>query len=355
MKVIHFCQLAPNKSGMYESTKDQIKYERRLGLESDMVDPFVKENASEVDGWLECVDWEKAKEAEVWVVHAGIPPPLQEYLAVSGNKEKHVVVTNMHGPVEGMLFKECSSNMFGLHEDRSFTQIHIGWIWEHDACVVINQHEYDVSKLYDEHNHLHYIPNSLDLERIDPEATKWPYTNHPSVVVADCVRFEKNPAHMIWAMPRVVEKLPDARLSVLSLPFGEVEFWRNIFHRSKNWTLIRHCIDNLHIKNGPLMPYMRGADIIFNCNFSGILSRVSMEAMAMGLPVVSTNGDYTKYHAKIFDLQDIADNIVQCWEDLQSSDLKQKTIEYAYENFDRSKYVPEYIKLYEKLKEEKNV
>ena len=355
MKVVHFTQMAPNMSGMYESTRDQIKYERQAGLDSDIIDPYLESNVGVKDGFLEAKSWEIAKEAEVWVIHAAFPPPLQEYMRDAKNRKKHVIVANMHGPVENMLFKEHSQAIFGKYEERSFTKVHIGMIWDYDACVVINQHEYDVSKLYDEHNRLHYIPNSLDLERIDREAGDWPYKKRPAIVVADVPRLEKNPAHMIWAMPKVQEKLPDARLSLLSIPFENVEFWRNMFHRSKNLCLLRGVIDNLQIKQGPLIPYLRGADIFYNCNFSGIMSRVGMEAMAMGLPVVSTSGDYTKYHAKIFDLQDIADKIVQCWEDLQSSDLKQKTIEYAYENFDRSKYVPKYIELYEKLKGEKNV
>jgi len=353
MKVVHFCQIAPNHSGMYESTKDQIKYERQNGVESDIIDPFLEKNAGLKDGWLEAIHWEKAKEIKVWVIHAGMPPPLKEYW--HKNKEKHVVVAVLHGPVEHMLVKEYTAALRGIYDDRTFTEVHINMIWEYDACVVINQHEYDISKLYDENDRLHYIPNSIDLERIDQKAGDWPYVKRPAVVVADYPRFEKTPAHIIWAMPLVIEKLPNARLSVLALPFENIEFWRNLFHRSKNWKLLKDCIDNLHIKWGPVMPYMHGADIMVNTNFSGILSRVGMEAMAIGLPVVSYNGDYTKYHAKIFDLQDIADNVVQCWEDLQSSDLKQKTIEYAYENFDRSKYVPEYVKLYQKLKEEKNV
>jgi glycosyltransferase involved in cell wall biosynthesis len=355
MKIVHFCQMAPNKSGMYESVKDQIKYERLAGAESDIIDPFSPKNVGLKDGLVEAKNWEIAKEAEVWVNHAGMPPPLQKYIENKKDREKHVIVANMHGPVEHMLFKECSASMLGNYENRPFTEIHINMIWIYDACVVINQHEYDISKLYDDNSRLHYIPNSIDLDRIDQEATDWPYVKRPAIVVADYPRFEKNPAHMIWAMPKVQEKLPDARLSVLGLPFENIEFWRNIFYRSTNWHLLRECIDNLQIKYGPVMPYMRGADIMYNCNFSGIASRVHMEGMAMGVPIVSTNGDYTKYHAKIFDLQDIADNIVQCWEDLQSSDLKQKTIDYAYENFDRSKYVPKYIELYKKLKEAKNV
>jgi len=356
MNIVHFCQMAPNKSGMYESTKDQIKYERREGLESDLIDSMAHKNVGKRDDWLEAVSWKKAKDTEIWVIHASIPPPLLEYMQDEKNRRKHVIVANCHGPVEHMLLQEYSAALLHQHEYRGFTENHINLIWNYDACVVINQHEYNVSILYDENDRLHYIPNSIDLERVDQKASPWPYLNRPAIVVADYPRFEKTPAHMIWAMPKVIEKIPEARLSVLGLPFENIEFWRNIFHRSKDWALIRGCIDNLHIKCGPVMPYFVGADIIFNANFSGIASRVHMEAMLLGVPVVSYNGDYTDYHAKTFDLDSIAEQVARCWADLNNpkKKLREKTRAYAKKHFDRGVSVKKYVKLYQKLREEKN-
>ena len=76
-----------------------------------------------------------------------------------------------------------------------------------------------------------------------------------------------------------------------------------------------------------------------------------MEMQAMGIPVVSYGGAYTPYHAKIFDLDSIAETVIRCWEDLQAegSTVKEDTLRYAKENYDRAKWVPEYIKLYKKV------
>jgi len=142
---------------------------------------------------------------------------------------------------------------------------------------------------------------------------------------------------------------------LFALPLVHIEFFRNIICRSKQRFLDFRCCENIQMKNGTLMPFINGADIGFNNNLSGIMSRVSMEMMAMGVPVVSYNGDYTKYHAKVFDLDSIAKQIERCWNDLNSTDLKNECIEYAHKNFDRAFHVKQYIKLYEKLLEEKNV
>jgi len=81
-----------------------------------------------------------------------------------------------------------------------------------------------------------------------------------------------------------------------------------------------------------------------------------MEAMLLGVPVVSYNGDYTDYHAKTFDLDSIAEQVARCWADLNNpkKKLREKTRAYAKKHFDRGVSVKKYVKLYQKLREEKN-
>ena len=357
MNVVHFTAFSPGKSGMYESTKDQIKYERREGLDSNLIDNLRSEDeyvGRIDDGWLETIQWRKALDAGVWVIHSGLPPPLKDYIIK--NRDKHVVISILHGPCETMILKEFSEMLRSEHEP-AFSVQHINSIWDYDACVVLNQHEYDISILYDEHDRLVYIPNSIDLERYEPASEKnlaWDYANRPAILSCDVPRLEKIPVHILFAMPKIIERIPTARLNMFALPLHDIEFFRNLICRSKKMQLDFDCTENIAMKSNTLAPLMRGGDIGFNSNYTGIASRVSMEMMAMGVPVVSYNGDYTKYHAKIFDLESIAEQIELCWNDLQGTDLKQKTIEYARKRYDRSVYVKEYVKLYQKLMEGKN-
>lgn len=342
MRIIHFTYWAPRQSGMFESVKDQIKYERKEGMESDLVDPK-KENPSKDlidDGWLSPKPWEDAKAADVWVMHAFIPEKLKQ-----GFAEK-VTVAVLHGPTEHMILKEWTSN-------RSETpfNLHLNILWGYDATVVINTHEEDIMRLYDEKKRLHYIPNSVDLERYSPDGFKWEYQRHPAIGSFDVSRLEKLPTNLIWAMPKVIEKIPSARLNLFSLPLEPIGIYRNIFCRSHERYLEHGCCENIQLENTNLCPYMRGIDIGFNNNISGIASRVTMEMMAMGVPVVGYAGAYTKYHPMIWDLDSIAEQIEKCWNDLtvEGSTLKEDTLAYAKENFDRSKEVKKYIKLYSDL------
>lgn len=354
MLVTHFTPMAPGKSGMYESTKDQIKYERKEGLDSHLIDAMNPKGFDITDDWLTTIRWDKAFDADIWVVHSNIPPPLFEYIKKDENRSKHKLVTIMHGPVENMLFKEFAFSLKNIQEP-AFTITHINAVWDYDACVVLNQHEYDISILFDENDRLVYIPNSIDLERYT-KSFKWEYHNRPAIISCDYPRLEKLPVHIMFAMPKVIEKVPTARLNMYALPVVDIEFYRNIVCRSKKMHLLRSCMENFQMRSNTVGPFIAGADIGFNSNYSGIMSRVHMEMMANGVPIISYNGDYTPYHVKIFDLNSIAEQIKKCWDDLTDSrkKVKQKTVDYAYKNFDRGIHVKKYVKLYQGLMEGKN-
>lgn len=346
MKVCHFANWAPRQSGMYESVKDQIKYERKEGLTSDFIDAHHKDPGDRKDDWLSPVHWDVAKEADIWVMHSFIPEELKTLF-----KEKKTVAV-LHGPTEHLLLLEWASG-----RKATTFNLHVSILWEYDATVTLNKHEYDIMKMYDEYNRLHYIPNSIDLENYPAEGFKWDYIHHPAILSCDVPRIEKLPAHLIWAMPKVIEKIPDARLNLYSLTLEPIATWRNLYCRAKKRNLEQLC-ENIQLENSNLKPFMRGGDIGFNNNLSGILSRVSMEMMAMGIPLVSYGGDqngvpYTKYAAKIYDINSIAKQITRCWKDLSTpnSNLRERTIAFAKEHFDRAKYAKEYKALYEKLTE----
>ena len=340
MKVVHWSNWGPRVSGMYESCKDQVKYERREGIESNLAIHYLDEPTEKHvdDGWLKPINWTEAKKADVWVLHSGIPTELADH------QKLKKTVGWLHGPTEHLTFKEFNKVKGGS------LNTHINLLWEMDATVCINTHEYDIMKLYDEKgDRCHYIPNSIDLERLEG-IIPWEYTSHPAIISCDTPRVEKLNHHIIWAMPYLVEKIPEARLNVYSLTLENIQIWRNLFCRSKGRKLEEYC-ETIQLQNKNLFPFQAGADIGFNNNLSGIASRVTMEMMGLGVPVVSYNGEYTPYHAKPFDLHSIADKLRRCWKDLtkKKSTLKADTIKYAQENFNRAIEVKKHIKLYEDL------
>ena len=360
MKVAHFAVFAPSMSGMYESTKDQIKYERREGIDSifvDGVNPKAHEMGWVDDGWLSPVDWREALNADVWVTHSNFPPPLKEYItAEPRNREKFKIVAIHHGPAEHMILKEYIylQKNIDVNEDPAFTIVHINAIWNWDACVVLNKHEFDVSVLFDENDKLIHIQNSIDLERYNLDVYPWEFRNRPAIISCDVPRVEKMPVHIMLAMREIRKRVPSAKLNIYALPLDNIKFFRNLVCRVKDRMMDRgdygYC-ENIVTKTNSVSPFIRGADIGFNSNYSGICSRVHMEMQAMGVPVISYRGDYTPYHARIFDLESIAEQVERCWNDLNDSSktVREDNIAYARENYDRGKQVKIYVQLYQYL------
>ena len=348
MKVCHFSNWAPRQSGMYENTKDQIKYERGAGLQSELVVSHNENPKDSEDDWLKPITWEESKDADIWVMHSCIPEKLKPLF-----KDK-VTVAWLHGPTEHMILLEWASK----REDTKFN-LHINVLWKYDATVALNQHCYEIMKLYDEHDKLHYIPNSIDLENYPVDEYAWHYQYHPAIIACDTPRIEKLPAHIIWAMPRIRELIPGAKLNLFSLSLEPIGMWRNIFCRSKKRALEGAC-ENIQLENNDLRPFMRGADIHFSEIISPVISRVVMESMAMGLPVVGRpilqNGKpYTKYTIDVFGLDSIAKQVDKCWKDIvkDKNRVREESIKFAQENFNRAIEVKKHIKLYEELSKKK--
>jgi len=205
--------------------------------------------------------------------------------------------------------------------------------------------------LYDEKDRLHFVPNSIDLERYqNDDIYEWKFRHHPAILSCDTMRIEKLPAQIMWAMPKIAERIPEARLNIFALPLEGISTWRNMFCKAKGRKLEALC-ENIQFEINDLRPFMKGSDMGFNNNMNGIYSRVQMEMMAMGKPIIAYNGDYTPYIATIWDLDSIAEQVEKCWKDLtkKGSTLKKKSRKYAVENFDREKAVKLDIEVYEKV------
>jgi len=340
LKVAHLSLWAPSASGLYEATKDLIKYERKLGIDSQFVESVVKDPdlKTYTDGWLTAKPWAWAEDADVLVMHRSLPNEL-------AHKKPKVVV--MHGPLEIMMMNEHS----GPGENFNFN---INMIWDYDACVAITPQDYEIAQHFDEKKRLRFIEDAVDVERYSLNGWAYEYANHPAIISADTIRLNKIPLHIILAMENVRKRIPSARLNFFSIPLVDSPTWRNIFVRSKLMHNQSNC-ELIQLLTGDIKPYIRGADISFNNNLHGVHSRGSvMEAMAMGIPVVSYCGgeDYTPYIAKTWCLESIAEAVEQCWKDIQAKGREMVAKEcraYADEHFNMEKAAVEYKKLYEEL------
>lgn len=341
MRVVHFSNFAPNRSGLYECTKDQIKYERKLGLDSQIAIFEQNDVTGLKDDWLTPINWKDASKADLFILHRGIPAELE--------KLNIPVVCVIHGTVEFLMLEEVISRA-----EKNTFNTHINLIRNSTAAVAMNQHDFDIYKLYDPSNKLSLIHDSIDTEEYTIEGHQYPYKNHPQILFADSLRNNKHPAHIIWAMSEVIKKIPNAKLTVVGLDLNSILTWRNLLLRCPNQHL-NNNIENIQFVTNDNISYMRGADILFNSNISGVPSRTELEAMSCGCQVISYSGDFTKYHPSPFDIKDIAEKISQCWNDIKDNpNRRQEARQWVLDNASMEKNVKDYyIPLYTKILKEK--
>jgi len=341
-KILHFSNYAPRKSGLYECTKDIIKYERKLGIDSQMA-IYECKNPNEHwidDGWLKPVSWDWAENANLFVIHRGLPKEVENKFP---EKKKIVVI---HGTSDFLILDEVMSKA----ENTSFNT-HVNLINKCNASVAVNTYDYEIYKLYDYKDRLTYIQDSIDFERFNLEGYKYPFMYHPQIIFCDSLRINKNPSHIIWAMKKIQEAIPTAKLTLVSLDLESILTWRNILLRSAKGLLKGLC-ENVLMEMTEIRPFLRGADILWNGNVSGIFSRVEMEASACGCEVVGWDNKYTKWMPKTHNIEDVASCVIDCWNEIKGrrEDARKERYDFAYKNFNIEEQVKEkFIPLYNKV------
>ena len=353
VSIAHFCQMAPQgsphgTSGMYLCVKDQIKYERRLGFESILIDPNI-EFPEEInsDGWLKTAPWAQAKKQKIWVLHRSYPGQLNNI------RNNHGCIAILHGPAMQMMTVELKS-----HGNTGNFNTDINLVWNYDRAVALCPNDFEIMRLYDEGGKLMYIQDAIDTEEFSVKGFKWEYTGKPAIIMSDTVRDTKFPAHMYWAMPEIDKRIPGARLQVFGFSRYDSLTYRNLMMRSKNQMISKLTETIVYSGLSDLRPFLRGADIGFINEINGRAGRTVPEKMASGIPVVSYDGDYTKYHAKAWNTESIADAIEKCWKDTEKNPKKMRndSRKYALNNFSMEKKVEEeYVPLYREVIEEKGL
>lgn len=340
MKVAHFSLWAPNRSGLFEYVRDQIKCERAVGIDSIFINCDVKDPSPtrfcEPDGLI-AEPWSAALDSDIWVMHRSIPAELLRKLP----KKKNVAI--LHGTSEIMALHEIESR----GKDDKFN-MHVEFVNTFQKIVTITQYDTDIMLQYDNgRNKIVYINDAIDTDKYSPIGYAWPYTFHPAIVMTGNIRINKNPAHLFWAMPEVVKRIPTARFNIFGINLAEINTWKNMVLKSN---AISVAIENFHGQFRELRPFLRGAELSFNINYNGIFSRDSMEAMSCGCSVIAATSEHTPY-AYHRHTPSIVEAICRAWDDMCADPEGQieKNRAYAVKNFSMASATKRFLALYESL------
>ncbi len=346
MKIAHFSNWAPFRSGLFEYVIDMIKHERKLGIDSQLIidsakNPDPKRHTHEgitAEPWKNCMD------SDVWVLHYMIPSELVAPLY----KKKRIAV--LHGTSEIMALHAIESH----GKDNKF-DMHVGFMKTYNKVVTITKYDTQIMKNYDyksitgkkDGSTIIYINDAIDLDKYNLDGYAYPFRYRPSIISTANVRINKNIFPLLWAFPKIRQEISSARLNIAGLNFLHTKVWLEPILKDIHTSSSIECIHNT---TNDIRPYLRGADISFNSNYNGIFSRDSMEALAMGTSVIAATPEHTKY-AYHRHTDSIVKTIKHAWEDLMADPqgTVEKNLEYAEKHFCMEKAVKKFVDIYNSL------
>ena len=161
------------------------------------------------------------------------------------------------------------------------------------------------------------VRRGIDLKHWTPIGETHPYAMHPHILYAETMRLVKQPFSLLFAVKKVQRRLKQAHLRiVLSDPKQHIA-WSNLITKLN----IDHiCPVIFGLLKDP-RPMFRGSDIGVSPTMWGLVSRVPVELMASGKPVICLRGydDSPIYGSRVEDSPEaIAAAIFKLWDKIQS-------------------------------------
>lgn len=283
MKVIHWVK--PNTSGMHRVAASMARAELTLGVESRCMDPFDPAQT----GWAETLD------ADVHVNHTHLPDQFQGKSFKRQCTKPHLVVFPVHGTPElvfEMSVREAETN--GYNAGTGLAQ-HQRGMQEADAIMAFVPRHRDLYKLAtDKRTIVDLIPMGVDHEFWKNGVSFGHYAGRPAFFNCENAYAFKWAVDFLRVWPWVREELDDAVLHVSNIPVTLQRFVDVLIARTGaiygtvagSWSYDQNNLRNI----------FRQVDFYLSTVRYGDFNRLSMEAGAAGLPVISYPGnDYADY------------------------------------------------------------
>lgn len=363
LDVAHVCRVTPGGSGLYETTRELVAAERKLGINAHIVDPRpsekevqeqiakLKEQGKKPPRQMEC-------RAPHWIEDRGVCNAPVEW----GIKSDFVV---SHSGINLERWEKCKAPMVHVPHGRPRSSFLI----EHGGDTAI----YSVYRKMEESGrfagyvclwpeftrHWQVIwPKDkvitmnafVDLDFWKPEGPKG-YGFHGAkgeinVVIADRWRLDKEPFHQINAFSVFAEKYPQARLHIYGCD-NNMRGIEPILEALKERGVLGEVTG---IVKG-LWNVIRACDLVITPHSMAV--RTVREALACGTQVIANAGNrYTPYVAFEEDLEATAAQLERAWLDKQADPegrIKANR-EVAEREFDVNNAAQKFVELFAELR-----
>ncbi len=347
MKIAHFCYVGPNKSGMYETTRELCSAELEAGYDSCLIDtswyPDGEPSTTAArDRGVDIKPLKWSENADLHVLHSVIP---QEVFG------KAPVICMLHGAPEYVFYSEVFGHEKGdrgfstllLYAQNKSPKVHFVTLWERHV---------EVWKTYLGDN-VSYVPSCVDLEKYKMEGEPIELKNPGKFNIGFCDSWRetywKDPFRVISGVRLFYEDNDDVRLHFFSIPREEK---RDVLWDRTICAVQRTCpglVGGIYERVVGMDKVYRALDVVVSPVREE--SRIVRESAACGTPVITMKGKtYTDYTADFSNPQDIKKALELCKKDLnKKEDLATKLSDQAKESFDYQETVNSLGRLYSKI------
>lgn len=289
MRIVHWSDKTL-ASGLGETANHICEAERKLGLDSVVVDPYKED------------EWHNADDADVHVVHLFMPPKY-----IYGSKKPKVWVA--HGTPEVMWesgFEESCKGQYGHADGWMIAQY---WLQHADVTVTFwPRHEAIWKSLSDKNTRIEGVPLGVG-DFWHPVKTQGKFAGEPSMFTAENCYYIKRPLDLFFSWRWVIESgLYDAKLHAVNIPYDQNRFWFTLANR--NSSAFHSYITNRRFNSEELRNAFCSTDFYANLVRYSDHNYIGLQASACGAKVISYKGNpYADYWVDFGDQRYLAQQL----------------------------------------------
>lgn len=272
MKICHWVK--HNGSGMFAVAKTLHEAERKLGLDSHLV------NVDEIPSDR----WDQYGDSDIHVPHTHFPNEMRKRLT-----RPLKMIFPSHGTPELIVHTAIEGIKQGYgHGDP--LQLWMYWMKTADAIVTFwPRHQMIMQSMADKNTRVYLAPLGLDLEFWGQAKSKGKFTGTPSVMLSENSWFMKWGYDMFVCWPFIYEQIPDAVLHATYVPTDQHRVWLPLINR--NGAHYGMHISPIIWSHEELRHVLNSVDYYWSGVRYGDMNRINLEALASGAKVISYRGN----------------------------------------------------------------
>lgn len=287
-----------NSSGMNSVAETMVKFEKELGLDSQIANPFAETRE---------VLMEKFRDADVHVSHTYFP----EWFKRSLTKTDYKLVWIGHGTPENIFngsVEDGHATPYGMNDGLMLQQYYMQHAdiiithWERHAAIYRTQ--------VDKKTPIHVVPMGIDKTFWKPVPSRGKFAGSPSLLYAENCHPIKWPFDMFITWPMVYPYVKgDATLHVTRLPQDLHRWFFPLVNR--NGSAYASHISSVMWNAEDLRNSLCSVDYQIGLVLKGDFNRICLEAASCGCKTISYQGNpYSDFWLPEGDQREIAKSLI---------------------------------------------